>query len=197
MKTKTQLRALCGGLCVALATTFLTGCSTVTAILPVSQTATQSPWEDYTDAKTSFERIRVGKTSTAELVRLGFDPNTLPNTRVLNYVDVVNLFGASFKLQDLPAGVRKCVSARDTCQGYVIRAQNIKNKREGNIAVDLLGFGKKTRTTGWEFSVSLVLVGDTVTYKLWNGTPTLESTTTDSNPLGPMQNMAGAIPKPW
>ncbi len=175
------------------ATVVVGGCT----VLPQSTNVTKSPWAGYADAKAAFDKVEQGKTTKTELRGLGLSPDLVPNARALNYVDVVNLFGASFRLEDLPAGIRKCVDAREGCHAYVIRAQNVQNKREGNIPADLFGFKKRVKTTGWEFSATLVLVHDTVTYKLWNGTPTLESTTNENNPLGPMQSMGGLIPKPF
>jgi hypothetical protein len=170
----------------------LNGCT----VLPSSGTTTPSPWASYADAKAAFDRIDTNTTKEA-LVILGFDPATLSNTRNLNYVDVVNLFGSSFRAEDLPKGVKECVAARDSCQGYVIRSQNIKNQRDGNIATDLFGFKKHTTTTGWDFNATLVLVNGKVAYKLWNGTPTINTTSRESNPLGPMQSLSGVIPKPF
>lgn len=170
----------------------LSGCT----VLPSSGTTTPSPWASYADAKAAFDRIDTNTTKEA-LVILGFDPATLSNTRNLNYVDVVNLFGSSFRAEDLPKGVKECVAARDSCQGYVIRSQNIKNQRDGNIATDLFGFKKHTTTTGWDFNATLVLVNGKVAYKLWNGTPTINTTSRENNPLGPMQSLSGIIPKPF
>jgi hypothetical protein len=171
------------------------GCATST-LLPSSNNVTKSPWASYTDAKEAFDRIDT-KTTKEALVVLGFDPAALPNTRLLNYVDVVSSFGSAFRLEDLPEGVKACVKAREACQGYAITSRNIKNQRNGNAALDLFGFGKRTQTTGWEFSATLVLVDNVVAYKLWNGTPKVDSVNSERNPLGPMQSLGGMIPKPF
>lgn len=176
--------------------TLLVGAIGGCTVLPSSGTNTQSPWKSYTEAKAAFDRIDTSTTKEA-LVILGFDPAALPNTRNLNYVDVVNLFGSSFRAEDLPQGVKDCVAARDGCQGYVLRSQHIKNQRDGNIATDLFGFKKHTTTTGWDFNATLVLVNGKVAYKLWNGTPTISTTSRENNPLGPMQSLSGIIPKPF
>ncbi len=189
--THPTLQQLKAGAALAL----VVGLSACT-VLPSSGNITASPWADYHSAKAAFDRIDTNTTKEA-LVILGFDPEKVPNTRLLNYVDVVNLFGSSFNHEALPEGVKRCVKARDACQGYLIRSQNIKNQRDGNVASDLFGFKKRTTTRGWEFSATLVLVNNTVTYKLWNGTPSIESTSRESNPLGPMQSLSGLIPKPF
>jgi hypothetical protein len=192
MTYPTTLKAAAGLALVACLNTALAGCT----VLPSSGTTAPSPWATYAEAKAAFDRINTNTTKEA-LVILGFDPASLPNTRVLNYVDVVNLFGSSFRLEDLPKGVKDCVAARDACQGYVLRSQMIKNQRDGNIASDLFGFKKHTTTRGWEFNATLVLVRDKVVYKLWNGTPSIETTSRETNPLGPMQSLSGIIPKPF
>ena len=197
LSTKTTfIKATAASLAVLAMAASISGCASSKAILPGSNNATKSPWSSYSDAKVAFDRIDT-KTTKEALVVLGFDPAAVPNTRILNYVDVVNLFGASFRIEDLPDGIKKCVKARESCSGYVIRSQNIKNKRNGNVAADLFGFSKQTQTTGWEFSATLVMVDNTVVYKLWNGTPVVDSTNRENNPLGPMQNLSGAIPKPF
>ena len=174
----------------------LGACASSTNILPNSSNVSKSSWNNYAEAKAAFDRIDT-KTTKEALVILGFDPAVLPNARVLNYVDVVNLFGASFRIEDLPTGVKACVKAREGCVGYVIKSQNLRSKRNGNVAADLFGFKKQTQTTGWEFSATLVLVNGTVAYKLWNGTPVVDTTNRESNPLGPMQSLGGMIPKPF
>jgi hypothetical protein len=171
----------------------LAGC---TAVLPTTTNTSKLPWREYTDAKNAFDGIEVNNATRKHLLDAGFNPDSMANSKLLNYVDVVNLFGSAFKLEDLPEGVKTCVDARDACKAYVVTAQNIKAKREGNIATDLFGFGKLTRTTGWEFQATLVLVNDKVVYKLWKGTPAIETTERHRTPLGPMQNMSGIIPKP-
>lgn len=190
MKTKLTpfTRTTCS-MMLAVAAAALSACS----VLPSSTNISKTPWADYTAAKTAFDSIKPTTTTRSQLVTTHFTPDTLPNSRILNYVDVVNLFGSAFRLEDLPSGIKACVDARDACEAYIITAQNIRNKREGNVARDLFGFGKVTRTTGWEFQATLVLVNDVVVYKLWKGTPTIEATERQRTPLGPMQNLGGIL----
>jgi hypothetical protein len=193
MKTKlTPLTRTTCSTMLAVATLALSAC---TAVLPSTSNISKTPWTDYVAAKTAFDTINPTTTTRKQLTSTHFTPETIPNSRILNYVDVVNLFGSAFRLEDLPPGIKTCVEARDACEAYIITAQNIQNKREGNIARDLFGFGKVTRTTGWEFQATLVLVKDVVVYKLWKGTPTIEATERQRTPLGPMQNL-GSILKP-
>jgi hypothetical protein len=42
----------------------------------------------------------------------------------------------------------------------------------------------------------MVLVNKVVVYKLWTGTPEIESVENSVTPLGPMQNLGFLVPKP-
>lgn len=187
-----RIAAILGIVAVTLT---MTGCSST--VLPGSSSKTQTQWEGYEAAKASYDKIKVGSTSEADVHALGFDPAKIPNVKYINYVDVVNIFGASFRMDDLPSGIRACVTAREDCHGYAIVVRDVQSQRDGNIPADLLGFQKNIHTTGWEFNTTIVMVGDKVVYKLWNGTPDINSRSHEFTPLGPMQNMGGIIPKPF
>jgi hypothetical protein len=195
MKTKTTPAAwpLIAFLTATVAAAFLAGC---TSVLPTSTNTSQSNWQSYADAKASYDQVNVGKSTNGDIKKLGFDPKTVPNIKILNYVDVVNLFGPAFKLDDLPEGIHKCVNARESCYAYKVSLQDIHSSREGNIPADLLGFSKFTHVTGWAFEATVVMVNDVVVYKLWNGTPDIQTSNTEHTPLGPMQNVGALIPKP-
>lgn len=180
-----------GGLgCALLA---VAGC----AVLPNGNTRSISKWATYEEANKAFSTIVVDKTTRKDIQFLGFTPDGNANVKILNYVDVANLFGSAFRPEDLPEGVKTCVKSQDRCEGFVVNVSDIQSQRNGNVAADLFGFRKRTHITGWQFQATVVLVGDTVVYKLWNGTPTLESYEKQNTPLGPLQNLSGAIPKPW
>jgi len=170
----------------------LTGC----AVLPSTATQSKSRWVDYEEARASYDTVKIDHTTRKDLKAIGFTPDGNSNVRILNYVDVGNLFGSAFRYEDLPTGVRTCVSAQDACLAYVVNVRRVNNKRNGNVAADLFGFKKHTDITGWEFQATVVLVNDRVVYKLWNGTPDIASSESQSTPLGPMQNLSGIIPKP-
>lgn len=167
------------------------------AVLPTTDTKSPSKWASYEDAKKAFDLAILNVTTDKDLDFLGFTPDGMPNVQIINYVDVVKSFGSAFKLEDLPVGVRKCFDARDNCRAYVVRVTNTRAKREGNIAMDLFGFRKYVHTSGWEFEATLVLVNNVLVYKLWNGTPEIESYQKEKTPLGPLQSLDGALPKPW
>ena len=171
---------------------FVAGCT----VLPSSTNKSQILWKSYDDARGAYDRVAPDRTTDAELRAYGFSTDKVPNIRLLNYVDVVNLFGSGFRPEDLPAGVQTCVAARDSCFAYVVKAQDIRSKRVGNVMADLFGFRRQTHVTGWEFQATLVLVNNVVVYKMWNGTPKIENEEKQSTPLGPMQNLGGIIPRP-
>lgn len=175
----------------------LAGCGGGMGVLPNSTNNTQTKWDTYTAAKASYDDITIGRTTEEEVHKLGFDPATIPNVKIINYVDVVNIFGASFRMDDMPSGIRTCVAAREECKGYAVTVREIQSERDGNIPADLLGFQKNVKTTGWEFNATIVMVDNKVVYKLWNGVPDIQSRTHEFTPLGPMQNMGGIIPKPF
>lgn len=176
----------------ALAATLLAGC---TMVLPTTTTVSASKWASYDDAKKAFDLTVLDKSTDKDLAYLGFTPEGSPNVEILNYVDVVRLFGPAFKLADLPEGVRQCFDARDNCKAYVIKVQNVKNKRMGNVPADLFGFRKYIHTSGWTFEATFVLVNGKLVYKLWNGTPSIAADEHQTTPLGPLQNLSGVVPK--
>lgn len=172
---------------------FLVGCG---GVLPTKTSINQSTFSSFGEVKQSYDKIEPGKTSHAELHMLGFDPESTPNVSILNYVDVVTQFGAVYNKADLPEGVKACMQAGDACIGYVAQIEDIKHKRIGSVPADLFGFRKNVKITGWRFKATIVIVDNVVTYKLWNGTPEIEAVEKEVKPLGPLQNMSGAIPRP-
>lgn len=182
-------------LALVTAAALLAGCTST--VLPATTNKSQSSWATYGDARQAYDAVKIGVSTVGDIKTLGFDPATIPNIKILNYVDVVNLFGPAFKMEDMPDGVRTCVKAREDCVAYNIQVRNIINQRDGFIPADMLGFRKEITTQGWEFNATLVTVGGKVVYKLWNGTPDILSHSKETTPLGPMQNMGGIIPKPF
>lgn len=190
-RTTTCRNLMLMGVLAAMAT-LAGGCT----VLPSTNTTSKSKWMSYEDAHKAFNKVALDQTTDKDLKSEGFTPDGNANVRILNYVDVANLFGSAFRPEDLPVGVKTCVVAQDSCVAYVVSVRTIRNKRGGNVPADLFGFRKHTDITGWEFQATLVLVDGRVVYKLWNGTPEIASSESQSTPLGPMQNLSGIIPKP-
>lgn len=173
---------------VMIIVSIMTGCSN---LLPTVEQATVSPWNSYAETQQSFDKIILGKTTSEELKGLGFDPFTNPNIKLLNYLEVTRIFipNESIRLADLHSDIRICLKAKIACQGYEISPKVLNIERYGNVALDVLNFRRKTRTTGWKFQGLIILNKDLVVYKLKGGQPNILELEDNENPLGPLQNI--------
>jgi len=174
--------------CVALNT----GCR---SLFTSGSNTAQSHWKDFPEAKAAFDQIVPGQSTTEELECLGFDPFSNSNVKILTYLDVTSRFipNNSVQKSDLPETVRKCLEAKNECQAYELDLTVTRSKRYGNLFLDVFGFNRKTRETGWNFKALIVLNAGKVVYKLWSGEPNLERYETRKKPLGPLQELEGVI----
>ncbi|TLM62994.1 MAG: hypothetical protein FDZ69_12730 [Deltaproteobacteria bacterium] len=161
---------------------FLAGC---TALLPSSKEETVSPWHRFDQVKSAYDSIASGKTKS-ELKDLGFDLEGSPNLQILSYLDVATMI-QFIPATELDPGLQECLQARGECRAYVLELQRLQTRRVGNFWSDFFNFRRKTDRTGWRFKALLVLVNDRVTYKLWSGTPSIETYKDERYPLGPLQ----------
>ena len=181
---------------------FLTALVVLTAgcrsLFTSGSNSVKSPWKDFAEARTAFDQIVPGQTTTNELACLGLDPFSSPNVKILTYLDVINRFLPNNSIQkaDLPESVRDCLEAKNDCQAYELDLTVTQNKRYGNLFLDIFGFNRKTREVGWKFNALIVLNRGTVVYKLWSGEPNLESYETKKKPLGPLQELDGVVRPP-
>ena len=168
----------------------LFGCST-SVLLPSEKNVIESPWETFDEAKNSYDLIIPNYTKVEELAELGFDPFSTPNLVRLNYLDVISKFipNQAVDVQDLDPNVRKCIQARDSCYAYHATPNNNSKKRVGNLFLDVMNFRKQTRLAGWTFDAFIVILDDTVVYKIWGGQPTMVESKDKKNPLGPIQGI--------
>src|SRR6266496_1980153 len=175
-----------------------TGCR---SLFSSGSNTVKSPWKDFAEAKAAFDQIIPGQTTTNELERLGFNPFSSPNVRILTYLDVIGRFLPNNSIQktDLPESVRDCLEAKDSCQAYELDLTVTRSKRYGNLFLDIFAFNRKTRETGWNFKALIVLNRGTVVYKLWSGEPRLERYETKKRPLVPLQELESTIhiPSPY
>jgi hypothetical protein len=169
---------------LAVALFLLAGCR---ALLPSSKEVVDSPWNEFEQARTAYDRIVPGETGVAELKELGFDIVAAPNLQILNYLDVAATVQA-IPLAELDTGLQQCLRARNDCRAYLFEPRRTQTKRIGNFWLDFFNFRRETDGTGWRFKALLVLVNDQVTYKVWSGAPKMESHKDDRNPLGPLQS---------
>lgn len=167
-----------------------TGCK---SMFPTDDNRPQNSWQTYEQAQAAFDKIVPHQTSVSDLRALGFDPTNSPNVKVLTYLDVIQRFlpNQSVTKADMPPDVRYCLEARAGCRGYELTIESSKRKRYGNLPLDILGFKKKTRVTGWNFRALLVVQNEVVTYKLASGEPYIDKIEKKIKPLGPFQDMEG------
>ena len=172
-----------------------TGCR---SLFTSGSNTVKSPWKDFGEAKIAFDEITVGQSTTNELECLGFDPFSNANVKILTYLDVTSRFipNNSIQKEDLPRSVRECLAAQDNCQAYELDLTVTRSKRYGNLFLDVFGFNRKNRETGWSFKALIVLNRGRVVYKLWSGEPNLERHETKKKPLGPLQELDTTIHLP-
>lgn len=164
------------------------GCSA----LPVAKSRHESPWESFDQAKAVFDRIIPYQTTRDDLKALRIDPLATPNIRILSYVEIIQMFmpNSSITIANLEQGLRECVEASSKCQALQINLQHITSERHGNLFLDLFRFKRQAHQTGWQFGAVVVLINDTVVYKIWGGTPQIDEHLYRKNPLGPLQEPA-------
>ncbi|SEH07056.1 hypothetical protein [Candidatus Venteria ishoeyi] len=167
----------------------LSACSSI--LLPSKITVSQSPWQSFDEAKTSFDRIIPGKTSVQELEKMGFDPFKTPNIKRLTYLEVIERFmpHQSMQVNDLDKPLQVCISARKNCYAYQISPVVSHEQRYGNVMLDVFNFRRRNRKEGWRFMALIVVNNDKVAYKLWGGEPHTLVLEDHKKPLGPFQDI--------
>jgi len=181
---------------VVLAGLFLTGgCS---SLLPHGENTTVSRWKTYQDVDTAFGKIAPYYTTVEDLQRLNFDPKLSPNVKILTYVDIIQTFMPvqAIQLQDLPEGVRECIKAKEHSRAYLVELRELRDKRHGNLFLDIFGFKRQTHVSGWEFKGVILLQEDLVVYKLSSGEPRVSRDENKVKPLGPLQEIDSLITGP-
>jgi hypothetical protein len=165
-------------------------------LLPSSKVMVKSPWKNFDDAKLDYEKINPGITTVAELNKLGFDPYQVPNIRIMNATDIINIFmpNPSIKIENLDPGIQKCIESKDRCTGYKIEPTLQESKRIGGFWSDLFGFKRDTVSSGWEFRGLITIVDNVVTYRdPPGGRPSISTEEIQKKPLGPLQDIGGII----
>lgn len=178
--------------CIAATFTAIAGCS---ALLPRSEALTDSPWPSFEEAQRAFDQIIPHKSTVADLKRLKLEPASNPNITILNYSDVLRRFipSPSVDASSLDVGVQECLRAATRCQGYEVDHRVLKRSRYGNFWADILNFRRKTDSVGWRFNAVVLITDSVVVYKLTGGQPAIHEHEESSNPLGPLQESAGAV----
>lgn len=167
-------------------------------LLPRERQETESPWISFQTAKESFDGITPYKTTVKDLNKLGFDPFKTPNVKILTYLDVIRLFipNETIKKEDLDKGIQACIKQREDCRAYAVDLRNISSRRHGSFWKDFLQFERRTTETGWTFNALVVVLDDTVVYKLSGGEPIVQKEAVRKKPLGPLQDIEVIKPEP-
>lgn len=178
--------------CLALA---LALCSCA-ELLPKTNSEVTSQWHSYEDARAAIERIVPYKTTAADLKTAGFDPYLTPNVQLLTYSDIVLRFplSGSMPWERLDRGLRECLEAGKSCQGFSMTVRETRRDRVGNFWLDALHFKRVVDTVGWSFSALALLVDDRVVYVIHGGQPLIREQEVNRQPLGPLQGWGDALP---
>ncbi len=171
-----------------------TGCK---SLFSSTSQRSRTPWDNFDAAQTAYDKVIPHKTTINELKSLGFDPLTTPNIKILTYLDLIQRFipNSSITIQDLQPDVRDCIESKDCCHAYEMDLDLTDSKRYGNLALDVFGFNRKTRTTGWRFKALVIVKDDVVAYKLRSGEPNVNRLEQKKKPLGPLQELDNILLK--
>ena len=171
-----------------------TGCK---SLFSSTSHRSRTPWENFDEAQVAYDKVIPHKTTLTELKTLGFDPFTTPNVKILTYLDLIQRFipNSSISIQDLQPDVRDCIESKDCCHAYEMDLDLTDSKRYGNLALDVFGFNRRTRTSGWRFKALVIVKDDVVAYKLRSGEPNVNRLEQKKKPLGPLQEMDNIVMK--
>jgi hypothetical protein len=179
-----------------------TGCGA--NLLPSTKITVKSPWVNYNNARLTYEKIIPGSSTIEDVKKLGFDPDSVPNIKIMTITDIITMFlpNPSVRIEDLDPGIQACIESKNDCTGYQIGPSVLNADRVGNFWLDLFTFKRHTINTGWEFRGFIAIVNNVVTYRdPSGGRPLINTEQVDIKPLGPLQEIGGAvaagIPKLW
>lgn len=175
---------------VAGAMLLTTGCQ---SLFVSHQSTTLTQWTNWDQVNIAFNKIAPNRTTVTDLRTMGFDPNVTPNIKIMPYVDVMPIFmpNPNIHMDDLPVGVRVYVQAKKGNQAYLVELENVKEKRHGNLFLDVFSFKRLTHQSGWRFKGLILIKDDTVVYTLSSGEPDISREDSNIRPLGPFQEMDG------
>lgn len=185
-------RLLSVALTACTSAALLAGCGG--ALLPQNNARAASRFATYDQVVDAFEQIRPGVTRDADLPNIGFDATT-GNVDVLSYLDIETRFmpNAAVRFEQLDPSVQDCIRARNWCTGYVFHPALTASKRVGDTTLDLLGFDRVTRSEHWAAEIILLVENGRVVHKVFSGTPRTENWEDKKQPLGPLQDLGGAL----
>jgi hypothetical protein len=175
----------------ALLLSLLIGTTGCESLFMSNRTATQSPWTNWDQITIAFNSIVPNRTTLSDLQRMGFDPGVTPNICIMPFVDIVPIFmpNPNIHMEDLPIGVQVYVEAKTNNCAYRVDLQDVRQKRHGNILLDVFGFKRLTHQSGWRFRGLILIKNSVVVYTLSSGQPNISSEESIVKPLGPFQDM--------
>jgi len=165
-----------------------TGCQ---SLFISNRSTTQSPWTNWDQMTIAFNRIAPNHTTVSDLKHMGFDPSVTPNICIMPFVDIVPIFmpNPNIHMEDLPIGVQVYVEAKTNNCAYRVLLHDVREKRHGNILLDVFGFKRLTHHSGWEFRGLILIKNNVVVYTLSSGTPNISTDDSAIKPLGPFQDL--------
>ncbi|MDQ1331502.1 MAG: hypothetical protein QG578_1770 [Thermodesulfobacteriota bacterium] len=170
-----------------------TGCAN---LLPSSKSMVDSPWQDFNSAKLEYEKIIPGITTVDDLKKMNFNPDVVPNIRIMNVTEIIGVFmpNPSIKMEDMDPGIQKCIESGQRCTAYRIEPSVLDKKRVGNFWMDMFSFKRHRIDTGWEFRGLITIVDNVVTYRdPAGGKPLVITEEIETKPLGPLQEIGSAF----
>ena len=172
----------------------LAGCGGL-GLLPHESQMSSMDFQTYDQVAAAYTDIVPGQTRIQELEKLGFDTATAPNVEVLSYLGVIEKFMPrdTISFDHLALPVQACIEAQDRCSAYVFRPSRLEQHRTGSIFLDMMGFERTTVDRGWAAEVVLLMQDGRVAYKVMSGKPNIEGYHDDIQPLGPLQDLGGAV----
>lgn len=165
------------------------------SLLPSARQTTYGPWNKYDEAVAAIEALVPYRTTTAELLAAGIDPETTPSITNLTYSDLLARFspGGAVSPEKLDRGLYDCFVAGKACRGMLVVASHIRQRRVGNFWADAFNFRRQTDITGWRFNAIIIVVDELVVFAVHGGQPTVQDRNVTRNPLGPLQSFGDAI----
>jgi hypothetical protein len=162
-----------------------TACS---SMLPRGAADTPEGFDDFEQAQAAAVQIEPGRTRTAELKTLGFDP-AAPNVVLIPYPDILARLApySGVPVEQLDAGIRECIEARTLCHAYLFRFERQARHREGSFWLDFLNVRRTTHVTGWWFEALVVVSDERVLFRNYAGQAGTDRIEKQVNPLGPFQ----------
>jgi hypothetical protein len=167
----------------------LNGC---VVLLPSSKEVVLVPWESFQEIKGAYEKVVRNETTIPQLKEAGFDIQTTPNVKILNYIDIAATT-QNIHYNDLSEGLARCIKVRENCMGYQMEPMVTLYERQGNFWLDIFNFKRVTKGTGWRFKAVFLVIDNVVVEKFWDGDPKIVLNRETKNPLGPFQEAGSLI----